>query len=152
MSRVEARNAWTALMIPVPAADAVAVNAWITLLDPFLPLAQVDEGVLDELEEFFAAVTPFAFVIGEPARFPDGPTYLPLEPSAAFRRIIVELSRGFPEVVTAAAGFETNMPHLLVPDSTASEPIRTHASEARLLLRGDTDQVLATFVFGTSAA
>ena len=47
-------------MIPVPAAEAVAVNAWITLLDPFLPLAQVDEGVLDELEEFFAAVTPFA--------------------------------------------------------------------------------------------
>ena len=155
MSGVEARNARTALVIPVPAAETVAVNAWITLLDPFLPLAQIEEGVLDELEEFFAGVTPFAFVLGEPARFPDGPTYLPPSPVAAFRRLTAELRRCFPELLTpttSAGSLEVNVPNVLVPDDAAFEAIRTHAHEARLLLRNGDDQLLATFAFGISAA
>ncbi len=159
MSGVEARNARTALVIPVPVAEAVAVRAWITLLDPFLPLAQIEEGVLDELEEFFAGVTPFALVLGEPARFPDGPTYLPPQPVAVLRRIIAELRRDFPELLAPTSGpssltttLEASVPHVLVPDGTTWQPTRTYAREARLLLRDRDDQLLATFAFGTSAA
>ena len=155
MCWVEARNARTALVIPVPVAEAVAVHAWITLLDPFLPLAQIEEGVLDELEEFFAGVTPFALVLGEPARFPDGPTYLPPQPISGLRRITAELRRDFPELATSPAHsptLESNVPHVLVPDGTTWQPTQTYASEAHLLLRDRDDQLLATFAFGTSAA
>ncbi len=149
---MEARNARTALVIPVPAAEAVTGTPWVTLVDPFLSLAQIDEGVLDELEEFFAGVTSFAFALGEPARFPDGPSYLPPQPVAAFRRIAAELRRAFPEVVTASPAFDANVAHLIVPDGVSSAPIETHAREARLLLKDGQDRVLAAFPFGTSAA
>ncbi len=90
-------------------------GAHITLLDPFLDADDVDEGVIAELRELFADLVPFAYVLGEPARFPDGEQYLPPQPVTVFRRITHSLRRAFPEVIGPATSLDTVVPHLPVP-------------------------------------
>ena len=140
----------TRLVVPVPEVAEAVPDALIALLDPFLLLDQVDEGVLDGLREFFAEVVPFAYALGEPARFPSGFGYLPPQPVGAFRRMTHGLRRAFPEVIGQATSLETVVPHLALPDGAiARTPLEVHAREARLLAG---DEVIASFRFGTSAA
>jgi hypothetical protein len=131
-------------------------GAHITLFDPFLPAADIDEGVVAELREFFAELVPFAYVLGEAARFPSGAAYLPPQPGGIFRRITHNLRRTFPEVIGPATTLYGAIPHLALPEEAASEvpaPLEVHAREALLLAgTGDDQAVLATFRFGTSAA
>jgi hypothetical protein len=140
----------TRLVVPVAELTARVPGAHIALLDPFLQAADVDEGVIAELRELFADLVPFAYVLGEPARFPDGAQYLPPQPVNVFRRITHSLRRAFPEVIGVATSLDTVIPHLSVPEgSDVPTPLEVHAREA-VLLSGET--VLATFRFGTSAA
>jgi hypothetical protein len=140
----------TRLVLPVPELEASVPGAHIVLLEPFLDVAAVEPGVVGELGEFFATLTPFAYVLGEPAEFPGGGRYLPPQPVGLFRRIGHSLRRTFPEVVGAAIPLGSASPHLELPDGVdVPTPVEVHAREA-LLLAGDT--TLATFRFGTSAA
>jgi hypothetical protein len=142
----------TRLVIPVPEIAHDVAGAHIALLDPFLLATEVDEGVVAELREIFAELVPFAFVLGEAARFPSGAAYLPPQPVAVFRRITTSLRRTFPEVVGHPTSLHGSIPHLPLPESAVDgvpTPLEVHAREA-LLLHGD--QVLASFAFGTSAA
>lgn len=145
----------TALVLPVPEAFSVVADAHVTLMDPFLPLDLVDDGVLAELREFFAELTPFPFVLGEQARFPHGGAYLPPQPVGVFRRVIHELRRAFPEVVGAATTLDSFVPHVRVPEGTVvTAPVEAVARDAQLRVvegPGGTS-VRATFRFGTSAA
>jgi hypothetical protein len=129
-------------------------EAHITVLDPFLPVGDVDEGVLEELRELFAELVPFAYVLGEPARFPDGEKYLPPQPVTVFRRITYSLRRSFPETIGPATSLDTVVPHLPVPeDADVPTPLEVHAREALLLTGyGEGQRLIATFRFGTSAA
>jgi hypothetical protein len=144
----------TALVLPVPEAAGVVADAHVALVDPFLPVEQLDDGVLAELREFFADLVPFPFVLGEQARFPTGSAYLPPQPVEIFRRVIHELRRAFPEVVTTTTTLDTFVPHLAIPDdSVVVRPIEGLARETQLrVLTGGTTTVRATFRFGTSAA
>ena len=144
----------TALVLPVPEAGSVVDDPHIVLLSPFLPVDQVDDGVLAELGQFFAEVVPFTFVLGEVARFPGGTPYLPPQPVTVFRRLTHALRQHFPEAVPAATRLETWTPHLRVDeDPETSGPIEAHAREALLRVTDpDGTRVLATFRFGTSAA
>jgi hypothetical protein len=144
----------TRLVVPVAEVEARVPGAHITLVDPFLPAEDVDEGVLAELRELFGALVPFAYVLGEPASFPSGEMYLPPQPVTVFRRITHNLRRAFPECVGPATSLDTVIPHLSVPDATVvPTPLEVHAREARLLSgEGESEQTLATFVFGTTAA
>ena len=144
----------TALVLPVPEVRETVEDAHIVLLSPFLPVAQVDDGVLAELRQFFAEVVPFPFVLGEAARFPGGTAYLPPQPVAVFRRLTHGLRQHFPEAVSTATNLETFVPHLrLSEDSATSGPVEAHAREAWLRVTDpDGTRVLATFRFGTSAA
>ena len=143
----------TRLVVPVPeVADAVP-GAHIALLDPFLPASQVDKGVIGELREIFSELVPFAFVLGEAARFPSGAAYLPPQPVGIFRRITQSLRRTFPEVVGHPTSLHGSIPHLALSDEAMDvvpTPLEVHAREAVLL--GPDGAVLATFRFGTSAA
>ena len=140
----------TRLIVPVPEVAETVPEAQIALLDPFLRVDQVDEGVLAELREFFAGMVPFAYVLGDPARFPSGASYLPPQPVGTFRRMTHGLRRAFPEVVAPATSLDTVIPHLALPEgAVVRTPLEVHAREARLL---HADDVLATFGFGTSAA
>ena len=140
----------TRLVVPVPEVAEIVPDAQIALLDPFLPADQVDEGVLAELREFFAGMVPFAYVLGDPARFPSGASYLPPQPVGTFRRMTYGLRRAFPEAVGPATSLDTVIPHLALPEgAVVRTPLEVHAREARLL---DGDDVIARFRFGTSAA
>ena len=144
----------TALVLPVPEAGSVVDDPHIVLLAPFLPVDQIDDGVLAELREFFGEVVPFTFVLGEVARFPSGTPYLPPQPVAVFRRLTHALRQHFPEAAPTAINLETWVPHLrLDTDAETSGPIEAHAREALLRVTDpDGTRVLATFRFGTSAA
>jgi hypothetical protein len=141
-------------VVPVAELTARVPRAHITLLDPFLAAADVDEGVIAELRELFADLVPFAYVLGEPAQFPSGAAYLPPQPVNVFRRITHSLRRAFPEVVGLTTSIDTVIPHLSVPEGAeVPTPLEVHAREALLLTgQGDDETVLATFKFGTSAA
>jgi hypothetical protein len=147
-------KAWTRLVVPVAEIAARVPGAHIPLVDPFLASDEVDDGVLNELRELFAELVPFAYVLGEPARFPDGEQYLPPQPVTVFRRLTHSIRRAFPESVGPATSLDTVVPHLWVPESAdVPTPLEVHAREALLLVgRGDNESVLATFTFGTSAA
>jgi hypothetical protein len=143
----------TRIVIPVPEVSHAVTGAHIALLDPFLPVAQVDEGVVSELRQIFADVVPFAFVLGEVARFPSGAAYLPPQPVAVFRRITGSLRRTFPEVIGHPTSLHGSIPHLGLDEETVdlmATPLEAHARSAALL--GSDGAVLATFEFGTSAA
>jgi hypothetical protein len=151
VSAVSQGTGVTRLVVPVAEIDARVPGASITLQDPFLPAAEVDEGVIAELRELFADLVPFAYVLGEPAHFPSGSAYLPPQPVNVFRRITHSLRRAFPEVIGATTSLDTVIPHLALPaEFDVPTPLEVHAHEALLLDEDDT--VLATFRFGTSAA
>ena len=143
----------TRVVLLVPEVAARVARAEVVLLDPFLPADQVDAGVVEELRDLFADVVPFSYVLGEPTRFPGGGAYLPPRPVAAFRSIIGSLRRAFPEAARRTRAFDTEVPHLALPDdavNAVAAPVEAHAREAALLASDGT--VLATFGFGTSAA
>ena len=154
MCAVSQGTASTRLVVPVAEIAARVPGAHIVLVDPFLATGDVDEGVLAELRELFAELVPFAYVLGEPARFPDGEQYLPPQPVTVFRRITHSLRRAFPETIGPATTLDTVIPHLSLPeDSDVPTPLEVHAREAHLLTGyGDNERLLATFRFGTSAA
>ena len=144
----------TTLVLPVPEAAGVVPDPYLTLLDPFLPAALVDDGVLTELREFFAGLVPFPFVLGEQTRFPGGGSYLPPQPLAVFRRVIHELRRAFPELAGAATTLDTFVPHLRIGEGiVVPRAVEAHARETQLWVGGPYGgRLRATFEFGTSAA
>ncbi len=144
----------TRLVLPVPELEATVTGAHIVLLSPFLEVDAVDDGAVAELREFFADLTPFAYVLTDAAEFPGGQRYLPPQPVGVFRRITHSLRRTFPEVVGRATSLDTVVPHLSLPEGVeVPTPLEVHAREALLLADADGDTTtLATFPFGTSAA
>jgi hypothetical protein len=141
-------------VVPVAEIAARVPGAHIALLDPFLPADDVDDGVTAELREMFSELVPFAYVLGEPATFPDGELYLPPQPVTVFRRMTHSLRRAFPESIGPATSLDTVVPHLSISeDVDVSTPLEVHAREALLLVgRGENERLLAPFRFGTSAA
>jgi hypothetical protein len=143
----------TRLVLPVPELDASVPGAHIVLLAPFLDETAIEPGVLAELGELFAALTPFAYVLGEAAEFPGGGRYLPPQPVGVFRRIGHSLRRTFPEVGGAVTPLGSAVAHLDLPAGVeVRAPLEVHAREALLLVGDDPVTTLATFRFGTSAA
>ncbi|MGI9157530.1 MAG: 2'-5' RNA ligase family protein [Marmoricola sp.] len=141
------------------------VLAHLTLLGPFMAEADIHDGVIADLERYFADVVAFDYTIEGVSTFPDGPTYLVPEPATVFRRLTHGLLRCFPEFPPYGGVFEEVVPHISVPllDGEDAEslrkqighrlPIEARASAATLVrwAEGDTC-TLATFPFGTTAA
>lgn len=142
-----------------------STSAHITLLAPFLPLEQIDDGVINELARCFADVTPFSFTLTEVCEFPGGVTYLAPDPASTFRRITQELHRNFPEFPPYGGAFDEVVPHLTVPLAPGEDtdslriavnrllPITGHAVEAALVhVEPGETHVIATLPFGITAA
>ena len=144
----------------LPSWDAVPADpddtvAHITLLGPFAGLSDLTDGVLDELERFFADVTAFDFRLTGIHTFPGGTVYLSPSPAAPFRQLTHELSRLFPEHPPYGGAFDDVVPHLTVPMSEGEDvaalefelgsrfPISTYAREAVLFCGPHADQWLA---------
>lgn len=144
----------TTLVVPVPEVASLVPDPAIALFDPFLPRHLVDEGVLRELTDLFAAVVPFTFVLGDAARFPSGGRYLPPQPTAGFRHLSHDVRREFSEVLPSTHSLEAAMPHLAVPEEVeVPGPVTAQARRAELRVgEQGREDVLAVFRFGTSAA
>lgn len=142
------------LVVPVPEAEPLVPRAHVTLLSPFAAKEQLTDGLLGELDEFFADCLPWSFRLAEVAIFPSGTTYLSPDPLAPFRSLTHQLNRHFPEYPPYSGQFGEVIPHLSVPDGfTLDEPLTAYARSAELWWYdgGDVD-VLASFPFGTTAA
>ncbi|MDQ6688046.1 MAG: 2'-5' RNA ligase family protein [Actinomycetota bacterium] len=175
-------GAFTVVQIPVREAEGIvrmrslrmrsaplpkdrSIAAHITVLGPFMPAERIDDGVLGELERYFADVTSFGFNLSDVCQFPAGPAYLAPEPAAVFRRLTLGLHRLFPEFAPYGGEFDEVVPHLSVPLAPGEDaealraelghvlPIQAHAVEATLVSHAeDGSRTLATFGFGTTAA
>lgn len=148
--------------VPADPDDPVA---HITLLAPFAPLEQLTDGLLAELGDFFADVTPFPFTLTGVHRFPGGAVYLAPDPATPFRQLTSELARNFPEYPPYGGAFDDVVPHLSVPlpadedeDALAAAlearfPIPAHALEATIYWsEPGASRTLATFPFAMAAA
>lgn len=170
----------TGIVIPVAEADRLlhsaasgprrlpgvgSVPAHITLLAPFLPEDEIDDGTWEVLGGFFSDVTPFGFELTDVCVFPGGATYLAPEPASTFRRLTSELHKLFPEFPPYGGAFDEIVPHLTVPLTEGEDlatltaalapglPMSAYVSTAAIYLtdEGGT-RVLGTLPFGTSAA
>lgn len=102
----------SALIVPVPVAEPIiapwrrlfdpasnqGVPAHVTLLYPFLPPAEIDEGVLARLAEITRRFEPFPFTLTQTERYP-GLLVLPPEPAAPFLALREALIEAWPAIV-----------------------------------------------------
>ncbi len=146
----------TRLVLPVRELADMVPDARITLLDPFLDVADIDQGVIAELRELFGQVLPFRYELGDPAWFPGGTAYLPPHPVTVLRRLMHDLRHAFPELSVPSTGLHAAIPHLTLTEEaidSVDTPLEVHAREAQLLRgTGAATTVLEVFPFGTSAA
>jgi hypothetical protein len=133
----------TAVLLCVPEAEPV-VHAWrstgdptaargvpahVTLLSPFLPQDRVDEGVLAELEWFFAGVDAFRLRFSAVGCFEsDGVVFL--EPDGdGLDELAAALSRRWPETPPYHGKHENPHAHLTVVHTDDGQ-LRSRASAA----------------------
>jgi 2'-5' RNA ligase len=117
----------SALVLPVPDADALVghlrlahdpsaragMGAHVTLLFPFLPAAQIDDGVLARLEEQLRHAGSVELRFDRLARFP-GVSYLALADTEGVSAKIRALAAAWPECPPYGGRFADIVPHLTV--------------------------------------
>ncbi|GAA3071928.1 2'-5' RNA ligase family protein [Streptosporangium carneum] len=119
----------TALVVIVPEAETVVglgrarldcsadgFPAHVTVLYPFIGDDRIDDRVLEELRDLFAAHVPFDVHFTRCGRFADL-LYLVPEPEGPFRRLTDEVVTRWPEAPPYGGQFEP-VPHLTVADGT----------------------------------
>ena len=113
---------------------ALGVPAHITILFPFAPPEQVDEGALAELADRHDA---FAFALAELRHFGGEVTYLAPEPAAPFSSLIDAAVARWPEYPPYEGTIAEVIPHLTVGlgvvDAEFALPIACAARELLLL-------------------
>jgi 2'-5' RNA ligase len=168
----------TALVVVVEAAEP-AVGRWrarydwsaaagvpphVTVLYPFLPLAEVTDAVLHRLGEIFAAEPAFEVAFPRLARFPGSVLWLDPEPAEPFRRLTHAVWRTWPQRPPYGGAYGEVTPHLTVAehpddaelDTIAADvaralPCVTRVSDGRLLAVSDDGwSTRATFVLGAA--
>jgi 2'-5' RNA ligase len=97
------------------------VPAHVTILYPFMPPDDVDDGVLAELASIASAVRCFEYRLVETRRFPVS-LYLAPQPDDSFAALTAAVFRAFPDYPPFAGKFATVVPHVTV----------AHGDEAQL--------------------
>ncbi|MEE4545625.1 2'-5' RNA ligase family protein [Streptomyces sp. V4-01] len=135
----------TALVAMVPEADplvagargqydpaaAAGVPAHVTVLYPFLPADQVDDGVRAALRALFAGHQPFELDFAGFGRFPDL-LWLAPEPDRPLRALTAAVEAGWPQAPAYGGRFEP-VPHLTI---AGGQPQETYEALARALAPG----------------
>ncbi|HET7856960.1 MAG TPA: 2'-5' RNA ligase family protein [Gaiellaceae bacterium] len=123
----------SALIVAVPEAEPVVgewrehydsarlgIPAHITLLVPFVPTEELDEGLFAELRELFAAEPPIMFTLARLVTFPDETIWLAPEPSEPFRRLTELIVERFPDYPPYEGIHDDVIPHLTVTSGETS--------------------------------
>jgi 2'-5' RNA ligase len=149
----------SALVVEVPEATA-AVEGWlertasakpsegvpahVTILFPFVPAADLDDALVEQLGAVFVRIPPFDFELRECRRFP-AVLYLAPDPPEPFVAMTEAVVAAYPDYPPYEGVFDTIVPHLtaaegLPPVLTRAEgevrqwlPILADASEVVLL-------------------
>ncbi len=113
---------------------ARGVPAHVTVLFPFLPGGEVDEGALRALFTRFAA---FDFALDRVERFENGLVWLHPEPSWRFADLTAAVWQRWPEAPPYEGAFDEVIPHLTVSetplDLDLALPISARAHEVFLI-------------------
>jgi len=116
----------------------------VTVLFPFLPLDDVDAGVIETLAGIARAQPRFVVEFGSCARFPTV-LYLRPEPDTPFRRLTAAVTAQWPQAPPYCGQFDEVMPHLTVAQAVPERfdeieadvvtrlPLRTEVTELQLL-------------------
>ncbi|GIH73534.1 2'-5' RNA ligase family protein [Sphaerimonospora thailandensis] len=150
----------TALVVAVPESEPVVgrwrerfdssaacgVSAHVTVLYPFLPADRIDDRLLAELRELFAAHAPFEVRFDRCGRFP-AVLYLAPEPAMPFTKLTEAVVARWPEAPPYGGQFDQIIPHLTVAETADPRigdeieadllprlPINTHADAVTLLV------------------
>jgi 2'-5' RNA ligase len=154
----------TALLVPVPAAEALVhehrlaldpvaplgVPAHITLLYPFVPPAALDADMERSLGEVVAGFAAFDFELRDVRRFASGVVYLAPDPERPFTALTEAFTARWPEYQPYGGDFDTVIPHLTVAKLNGAPvapleaklrpglPVATQATEV-WLMEGSTE-------------
>ena len=134
----------SALLVPVPEAEplvrrwrerldrsaAMGVPAHVTILYPFVPPGQVDDGLLVDLRSLFGEVAPFDYALTELRWFGEDVLWLAPAPDTGFRRLIDAIVARYPRYPPYGRPEQEVVPHLTVGDSGGQDALR--AAEAAL--------------------
>jgi hypothetical protein len=147
----------------VPAAVREGVPAHVSLLYPFLPADELDDGVVKTLSELFAEQAPLAVEFRECRRRREF-VYLPPDPRSGLEELTSELRRLWPDVTPYEGIYEEIEPHVTVALHTTPEraaeierevvpgwlPISAELREAWLVVFDGQWQLNRQFPFGIS--
>jgi hypothetical protein len=110
-------------------AAAWGVPAHVTVLYPFLPPAEIDDGVLARLRAAIATVPAFDTVFARASWFGDDVLYLAPEPDAPFRALMTAVWEAFPDHPPYGGEIPDVVPHLTVGQGAPLPVLRTVAEE-----------------------
>jgi len=91
------------------------VPAHVTLVFPFVPAREIDDGLVERLGLLFARFDGFAFDLRETARFP-ATLYLAPEPKEPFVRLTEALMVEYPRLPPYGGAFDSIVPHVTVAE------------------------------------
>jgi 2'-5' RNA ligase len=111
-----------------PDAVAAGIPLHVTLLFPFVPREELDDGILRTLQELFAARTRFTLTLSKIGEFP-GVVYAVPQPAGELADWIADLSERFPEYPPYGGEFAEIVPHATL--GTWDEPDRQEELVAR---------------------
>lgn len=90
------------------------VPAHVTILYPFMPPEDVDDGVIEQLRAVAVSVPCFGFRLADMRRFSVGSLYLAPDPGTSFSRLTDSVHRAFPDYPPFGGKFDTVVPHVTV--------------------------------------
>jgi 2'-5' RNA ligase len=96
-----------------PAAVARRLPAHLTILFPFVPVADLDEAVLSRLGDAYAPLRPFAYDLASVESFPDAAWLAPV-PAAPFHELVEITRHAFPGLPPYGDPEHVVVPHCTV--------------------------------------
>ena len=136
----------TAVIVPVPAADAVVgtyrqaldhsavwgVPAHVTVLYPFLPPERITAAVVDGLGEVLTATGAFECVFSRVAWFGRDVVWLAPDPAGPFRALTERVWRRFPECPPYGGAHPEVVPHLTIGSTRRADPAALERAAAEV--------------------
>lgn len=141
----EAEPAVGAIRLAHDWSAARGVPAHVTILFPFLPPPEVDEGALRDLFTRFAA---FDFQLDRVERFEDGHVWLRPAPAWRFADLTAAVWQRWPDCPPYEGAFDEVIPHLTVSDTPldldVALPIACRAHEVLLIEEDESSGLWST--------
>jgi hypothetical protein len=148
----------TGLVVVVPEAEPVVAAhrlrldanaaqgapAHVTVLFPFVPAGEIDDGVLRRVADVVGAVPAFDYAFGRTAWFDDRVLWLAPDDAAPFRELTQRVWAAFPQHSPFEGAFADVVPHLTVGHEHPRDVLARAEEEVRrgLPIQGTATEVV----------